>query len=63
MYILKEKRRYGYDTVTVSWGSAIQNASKIDVRCCKVAGGVCAVLHLTYTIPGRNSGAAVAPHV
>ena len=36
---------------------------KMDVRCCNVAGSMCAVPHLTYIIPDRNSGAAAAPHV
>jgi hypothetical protein len=58
MYILKKKRDTGCRTVMASWGSATQNARKMDVRRRNVAGGMCAVPHPTYTIPDRNSGDA-----
>lgn len=63
MYILNKNRGTGCLTVTESWGSATQNARKVDVRWRNFAGGKRAVSHLTYTIPDRNSGAAAALQV
>ena len=61
MYILNEKKAI-LNAVPLR-RRATPDARKMDVRCSKVAGGTCAVSHLTFTIPDRNSGAAAAPSV
>ena len=60
MYILKEKRRHLMPQRLRHRGDLRR---KMDVRWCNVAGVMCAVPHLTSSIPDRNSLAAAAPRV